>query len=180
MNPSQPSQPQKWTIEHDEIDEPTGITVRVSRNDADKPRYSLSLGILSSADLSAHADSRTVRLRPFVGLEFERRASSKGMILGVMTRREVVASLWQKCEEWVEDDVAWLAEQSKKKMNEVRLDAQIAREKQQLERQRGPKPPPGLKTLAKQDKARRELKLRSASKESGPRESDKGHDGYTG
>ena len=141
--PQGQSASQVWTPVHDVTDPTTGLTIRISRTSAERPWYSFQIGNLNLKDATDK------RLRPFTRMSVVYMTTAKV----AESKVPVLTRLMQEAENWAEDDAQEALVMSRKANDERKLDAQIAREKAQLERQK-PKQPAELKTLAKHDAAK--------------------------
>lgn len=129
--------PLEWVVVKDVTDKDTGLTVRISRADSFRPKFSIQIGKLLIDQRNPKSEPRFVR-----HLSIFARAENGVVTVGKF--HTVLAELLVEAHKFIH-------EESQKREDEI-IDTKLANEKRQLDRDK-PKQKPGLKALKKQDAA---------------------------
>jgi hypothetical protein len=134
--PQRPQQGSLWVPVKDITDEATGLTVRITKRDGFRAQFSTEL-------LRRQETNGQVRFVRHIGI-FSTTSNSRVAVTRV---RLVVATIFEQAEDWIHNELQI-------REDEI-LEEKLSREQAQLSRDK-PKQRPGLKALAKQDKAAKE------------------------
>lgn len=139
--------PLDWVVCKDVSDKDTGLTVRISRADGFRPRFSIQLGKLLVDKGNPRAEPRFIR---HIGVF----ARAENGIVNVEKFYSTFTALLQEAHKFI-------YEESQKREDEI-IETKQSHEKRQLDRDK-PKQKPGLKEIAKREK--RAAELRKAAEE---------------